>query len=183
MEMLGFKAPASWKELVKKLAQEKGLTESEVERTIFGIGLKHMPEVNGKLHTLAEEGEIVMKAKRALALRRAIGHFGGHMSGIRGTAERIENPTVQTAYLEISENMQKEVMDFLNKRRRTKGRRTLLEYLWDTRCGTGREGCTYRLNRDKEFCEKNCRMYKKIKEGFKHAKEAKEKKKRKAIST
>ena len=163
MEMIGFKAPASWKELAKKLAQEKNLTESEVNRTIFGVGLKHIPEVNGKLHELAEEGEIVMKAKRALALRRTIGHFAGHQSGWRATAERIENPTVQTAYLEITENIQKEVMDFLKKRRKTKGRRTLLEFLWDTRC----QGCMYRLNRDKEFCEKNCSMCKKLKEGFK----------------
>ena len=169
MEMIGAKVPPSWKELVKKLAQEKGLTESEVVRAALGIGLKHMPEVNGKLHELAEEGEIIMKAKRALELRRTIGHFAGHQSGWRSTAERIENPTVQTAYLEITENVQKEVMDFLKKRKKTKGKRTFLEWLWDTRC----QGCMYRLNRDKEFCTKNCKMYKKLKEGFKRAKSKK----------
>jgi hypothetical protein len=169
VEMIGAKVPPSWKELVKKLAQEKGLTESEVVRAVLGIGLKHMPEVNGKLHELAEEGEIIMKAKRALALRRTIGHFAGHQSGWRASAERIENPTVQTAYLEITENVQKEVMNFLKKRQRTKGKRTLLEFLWDTRC----KGCIYRINRDKEFCKKNCQMYKKLKEGFKRAKKKK----------
>lgn len=163
MEMIGAKVPPSWKELIQKLAKGKGLDQSEIIRTIIKVGLKHMPEVNGELHTLAEEGEIIMKAKRALALRRTIGHFAGHQSGWRATAERIENPTVQTAYLDITENMQKEVMDFLKKRKKTKGRRTLLEWLWDTKC----QGCMYRINRNKEFCEKNCQMYKKIKEGFK----------------
>ncbi len=163
MDMIGFKAPPSWKELVKKLAQEKGLRESEVARMIFGTGLKHRSEVNGKLHELAEEGEIVMKGKRALALRKTIGHFGGHQSGWREAAERIENPIVQRAYIEITENVQRDVMEYLKKRKKTKGRRTLLEWLWDTRC----QGCQYQINRNKDFCEKYCKVYKRIKEGFK----------------
>jgi len=158
MVSIGAKVPPSWKEIIQKMAREKGLEESEVIRQIIKTGLKHMKEVNGELSELAKEGEIILKSKRALALRKAIGHFGGHQSGWRTTAERIENPTVQKAYLEISENMMKEVLDFLKNKNKGK-RRTFLEWLWDTKC----EGCMYRLNRDKEFCETNCKMYRQIK--------------------
>jgi len=163
MVMIGAKVPPSWKELIQKMAREKGLDESDVIRQFIRVGMRHTKEVNGDLCELAKEGEIVMKTRRALALRRAIGHFGGHQSGWRQTAERIENPTVQKAYLEISEKMQKEVTDYLKERERTKGKRTVLEWLWDTKC----KGCVYRINRDKDFCKTNCKMYKQIKEGTK----------------
>jgi hypothetical protein len=166
MVMIGAKIPPSWKELIQKLAREKGLEESEVIRQFLRVGMKYTEEVSGELCELVKEGEIIMKTRRALALRRAIGHFGGHQSGWRQTAERIENPVVQKAYLEISENMQKEVTDYLKERERTKGKLTLLELLWDTRC----QGCSYRIMRDRNFCEKNCRMYKETKEDFKLAK-------------
>lgn len=158
MPTIGAKVPAAWKELIQKLAREKGLDESEVIRQIIKTGLKHMKEVNGELSELAKEGEIILKSKRALALRRAIAHFGGHQTGWRSTAERIENPTVQSAYLDISERMMKEVLDFLKNK--PKGKRSFLEWLWDSKyC----QGCSYRLTRDKNFCKTNCKMYKQIK--------------------
>ena len=174
MEMVGAKVPSAWKKLVKQLAMEKNLTESEILRVVIGIGLKHMKEVNGKLHALAEEGEIILEGKRAKELRRTISHFAGHQSGWRATAERQENPTVQDAYLEITENVRKKVLGFLEKRKKTKGKRTFLEWLWGTEC----QGCMYHINRDKEFCTKNCQMYKKIIEPFKKAEVRKRAKKK-----
>jgi hypothetical protein len=162
MVMIGAKIPPSWKELIQKLAREKGLEESEVIRQFLRVGMEHTDEVNGKLSVLVKEGEIVLDSKRALSVRRVLGHWGGHQSGWRAAADRLENPTVQKAYLEISEDMQKEVTDYLKERDRTKGKLSLLELLWDTRC----QGCSYRIRRDRDFCEKNCRMYKKTKEGF-----------------
>jgi hypothetical protein len=116
-----------------------------------------MEEVNGELSGLAEEGEIILQARRTLALRRALGHFGGHQSGWRGTANRLEDPTVQKAYLELSENMRNKVLDFLQRKFGNK-KRTFLEWFWDTQC----EGCGYRIIRDKSFCKSYCKRLKKI---------------------
>jgi hypothetical protein len=160
MVMIGAKIPPSWKELIQKLAREKGLEESEVIRQFIRVGMKYNDEVNGELSELVKEGEIILKTRRALALRRAIGHFGGHPSGWREAANRLENPTVQKAYLEICEDAQKEVTDYLKERERARGKSTLWERLWKTEC----KGCSHRILKERDFCERNCRMYAKEKE-------------------
>jgi hypothetical protein len=158
MEMIGAKIPSAWKELIRRKAREYNLEESEVVRYYLKIGFSHDKEVDGELFALAKEGELIVKAKRALQLRRVIGHFGGHQSGWRTSAERIENPTVQKAYLDLSEGVQREVMEYLTNLENAKGRPSFLEWFWDNEC----EGCTYRIKRDKEWCEKYCKKLRKL---------------------
>lgn len=99
---------------MEDLAEKNKIELSDVVRQVIRLGLESQ-KLSGDLEKLRTEGDLVLSSKRALEVRRAMSHFGGHESGWRTTGAKLEDEDCRQAYTAISEDVQSKAKDYAKK--------------------------------------------------------------------